>query len=367
MTLRMATVCSGIGAPEAAAAGLGIETVWQSEIEAFPAAVLAKRYPGVPNLGDMCGICGGRWRDGIDLLVGGTPCQAFSIAGLRGGLDDPRGKLTLKFVELCNALAPDFVLWENVRGVLSSRDNAFGHFLGALAGENGPLLPPGSWWPDAGCVVGPKRKLAWRVLDAQYFGLAQRRRRVFVVGCPRNGADPCEVLFERQGVQWHSPPLRPAGPGIAPGIVSCLGASGRGFARVGEPRGQDPLIVCGGGGVSVPVDLSPTLNACQSRSGRLDASSEAFVVMPEVAGTLDCDDHVSGRTRTFIPGPGLSVRRLTPTECERLMGFPDGYTAIPWSGRPAEECPDGPRYMALGNSMAVPVVRWIFERIIGAA
>lgn len=119
--------------------------------------------------------------------------------------------------------------------------------------------------------------------------------------------------------------------------------------------------------MSVPVDLSPTLNACQSRSGRLDASSEAFVVMPEVAGTLDCDDHVSGRTRTFIPGPGLSVRRLTPTECERLMGFPDGYTAIPWSGRPAEECPDGPRYMALGNSMAVPVVRWIFERIIGAA
>lgn len=336
--LRMATVCSGIGAPEAAAAGLGIETVWQSEIEAFPAAVLAKRYPGVPNLGDMYGICGGRWRDDIDILAGGTPCQAFSVAGLRGGLDDPRGKLTLKFVELCNAIAPRFVLWENVRGVLSSRDNAFGHFLGALAGENGPLLPPGSWWPDAGCVVGPKRKLAWRVLDAQYFGLAQRRRRVFVVGCPRNGADPCEILFEPQGVQRYSPPLRPAGPGIAPDVAPCLGASGRGFARVGEPRGQDPLIVYGGGNTSGPIDLCPSLTAC---SGRIDFDPEAFV-----------------------SDVGDAVRRLTPTECERLMGFPDGYTAISWNGRPAEECPDGPRYIALGNSMAVPVVRWILERII---
>lgn len=113
----------------------------------------------------------------------------------------------------------------------------------------------------------------------------------------------------------------------------------------------------------VPVDLSTTLNACQSRSGRLDASSEAFVVVPEVAKTLVCDGHVSGRTTTFL-GSGSSVRRLTPTECERLMGFPDGYAAIPWNGRPAEECPDGPRYMALGNSMAVPVVRWILERIV---
>lgn len=238
---RMATVCSGIGAPEAAAAGLGIETVWQSEIGPFPAAVLAERYPGVPNLGDMCGIDGGRWRDDIDIFVGGTPCQAFSVAGLRGGLDDPRGKLTLKFVELCNAIAPRFVLWENVRGVLSSRDNAFGHFLGALAGENGPLLPPGRWWSDAGCVVGPKRKLAWRVLDAQYFGLAQRRRRVFVVGCPRNGADPCEVLFERQGVQRSFSAAPPGGAGHCPRYCAVPWSEWPGFCPGRRAPGTGPV------------------------------------------------------------------------------------------------------------------------------
>lgn len=207
--LSYGSVCSGIEAASIAWEPLGMRPAWFSEIEPFPCAVLAERWPEVPNLGDMTKIAASIAANEVaapDLLVGGTPCQAFSIAGLRNGLADKRGQLTLSYVELANAIddkrrergeEETIIVWENVPGVLSSKDkdNAFGCFLAGLAGESSELQPSGGKWTHAGCVSGPERVIAWRVLDAQFFGVAQRRRRVFVVASARKGFDPAEVLL----------------------------------------------------------------------------------------------------------------------------------------------------------------------------
>ncbi|WP_324731017.1 DNA cytosine methyltransferase [Pseudomonas paeninsulae] len=302
------SVCSGIEAATVAWHPLGMRAQWLAEIEAFPSAVLAHHYPDTPNLGDMTLLAGKVLSRAIaapDILVGGTPCQAFSVAGMRSGLLDPRGALTIKYVELADAVdhvraingqPPAVVVWENVPGVLSDRGNAFGCFLGALAGEDSELLPPGKRWADAGCVYGSKRAIAWRILDAQYFGLAQRRRRVFVVASARAGFDPAAVLFEREGMRRDCAPGRPTEP-----------------------------------------SLHPTLTA--QGGGALD-DREAYVLEPR------------------------GVRRTTCVEWERCQGFPDDYTLIPWRNKPATDCPDGPRYKAIGNSKAVPVVRWIGRRLL---
>lgn len=227
--MRYLSLCSGIEAATVAWRSLGWEAVAFSEIEPFPCAVLAHHYPDVTNLGDMTCIDGTQFTGLVDVLVAGTPCQPFSVAGLREGLSDSRGNLTLKFVELANAIKPSVaVVWENVPGVLSMRDNAFGCFLAGLAGSDGPLVParPGRW-PDAGLVFGPLRAIAWRVLDAQYFGLAQRRRRVFVVACPRNGLNPAEILFEFDGVRRDTPPRREARTDIAETLEARTGRSRR--------------------------------------------------------------------------------------------------------------------------------------------
>ena len=473
--LRMATICSGIGAPEVASIGLPYEHVFMAEIEAFPSAVLAHHWPEVPNLGDMTRIDGESYCGQVDILVGGTPCQAFSVAGKRESLNDERGNLTLKFVELCDAINPAYVVWENVPGVLSTKDNALGCFLGALSGNDGELFPAGDGWSNAGCVIGPRRKLAWRILDAQYFGLAQRRRRVFVVACPRDGADPCEILFEREGVQRHSAPSREKGKGFT-GVAGTLSANHGGLdrpagnaneldfcvpvanylrAKANDPhRGdtgnyipvcmahgqgnaeivsdgspsltcnheapiafhptQDPIhsadgschaLGCGsGGGQSTHAvafhenqraeltvnDTVGSLKVCGGKPGqgypavaynvfggnkRKDRPEGGFYVEenPDASKAMDA---ASGLNPTCSQGGTccvdfsrthpMAVRRLTPVECERLQGFPDSYTAIPWRNKPAEDCPDGPRYKALGNSMAVPVMRWILRRIADA-
>ncbi len=301
------SVCSGIEAATQAWHPLGMKAAWFAEIEPFPSAVLAHHYPAVPNHGDMTKLAVLVLAGKIpapDVLVGGTPCQAFSVAGMREGLTDPRGALTIKYVELADAVdyvraingkPANVIVWENVPGVLSDKGNAFGCFLGALAGEDCEMQPPGKKWQDAGCVYGPKRTIAWRVLDAQYFGLAQRRRRVFVVASARDRFDPTEVLFEREGARRDSPPGWPA-----------------------------------------KLALHPTLTA--QGGGSLD-DREAYVLEPE------------------------GVRRTSVIEWERCQGFPDNYTQIPWRGKPASECPDGPRYKAVGNSKAVTVVRWIGLRI----
>lgn len=221
--IRYGSVCSGIEAASVAWEPLGWRASWFAEIEPFPSAVLAHHWPKVENLGDMtlirdmvlsCGV------ESPDVLVGGTPCQAFSVAGARKSLDDDRGKLTLEYVRLADAidrqrdaagLRRSILVWENVPGVLNTKDNAFGCFLGALAGEECELQPAGKKWPNAGCVFGPQRAIAWRVLDAQYFGVAQRRRRVFVVASAREGFDPTQILFEREGVRRDIAPSRQTG------------------------------------------------------------------------------------------------------------------------------------------------------------
>ncbi|MGV8246320.1 DNA cytosine methyltransferase [Pseudomonas aeruginosa] len=219
------SVCSGIEAASVAWHVLGFRASWFAEIEPFPSAVLAHRWPAVPNLGDMTKLAREVLLGIIAaplILVGGTPCQDFSVAGMRAGLAGERGALTMKFVELADAIdhvRPDgdecVVVWENVPGVLSDKGNAFGNFLAALVGESEELQPPGGKWKDAGCVYGPKRTAAWRILDAQYFGLAQRRRRVFVIASARAGFDPCEVLFEREGLRRDHPPRRGEGKDLA--------------------------------------------------------------------------------------------------------------------------------------------------------
>lgn len=535
--LTYGSVCSGIEAATAAWHPLGMEPVWFAEIEPFPSAVLAHHYPRTPNLGDMTKLAALVLAGKIeapDVLVGGTPCQAFSVAGMRQGMLDPRGALTIKYVELADAVdhvrtsrnQPESVIvWENVPGVLSDRGNAFGCFLGALAGEDCELQPPGKRWQDAGCVYGPKRTIAWRILDAQYFGLAQRRRRVFVVASARAGFDPIEVLFEREGMRRDTAPRRGEGQdvtGTAPfgpalqcgcgnvfpeelghfGCPNCEGDEGPGVTMFGG------IPAFGGHSLTGSVERSATLTA---KDTRLDMESETFFVQPDLAGTLrstdggadvdhgmanhliagtlqangkaagsatsqdaeqgllvvhgtqdpvvsdslafalgrnsgqenvlafSCKDHgadagyiaptlramghgaihanAGGQVAVCVTGDvthtlkadgfdgsedgtgrgqpivaeisptlragnmrnnsnpttesemlvgGSSVRRLTPRECERLQGFPDDYTRIPWRGRVLGLCPDGPRYKAIGNSKAVPVVRWIGMRILEA-
>jgi DNA (cytosine-5)-methyltransferase 1 len=516
--MRFGSVCSGIEAASVAWHPLGWKAAWLSEIEPFPCAVLAHHYPDVPNLGDMTTlperILSGEV-EAPDLFCGGTPCQAFSVAGLRNSLDDARGNLSLTFVGIANAIdhvrsvrsdAPGIIFWENVPGVLSTKDNAFGCFLGALAGEDDPIIPSGEKWTNAGCVYGPQRTVAWRVLDAQYFGVAQRRRRVFVVASARDDFDPAAVLFEFDGMRRDSAPSRETGKDTAKCLTSRAG-SGGGFdletetpviANTIAARTHDALDVQSG--TFIPCKEWPTISIHPHCIGRapeagpqgkeylLDGSaycmdsrgqpqavvqpigifqdSEFGVAQYDSAGTLRAGripEHqmvmhpitfhptqdpisssevchsigansnataavaqaVSENQRSELrltdftyaitsgggkPGQGypaalvpahqyiggvdyennahtmdqptgpllkgsptgggrplpaiataMQVRRLTPVECERLQGFPDGYTNIPWRKKP--EAPDGPRYKALGNSWAVPNVHWIGKRI----
>ena len=434
--MRFGSVCSGIEAASVAFEPLGWSAAWLAEIEPFPSAVLAHHYPDVPNLGDMTAIPRRVLAGEIeapDMLCGGTPCQAFSVAGLRESLSDERGNLTLTFVEIADAIdhvrgrrgdEPAIILWENVPGVLSTKDNAFGCFLAGLAGEDDALQPPGGKWANAGAVYGPARAIAWRTLDAQYFGLAQRRRRVFVVASARDGFDPATVLFEWDGLRRDSAPSREARQ-VAP-TIPARSTAGGGLGTDFDCDGGTICVATGQAGAEIGADMAPTLNcnheapyvahslrgegfdASEDGTGRgtplvpvafhhnaqaaqlptadrdtsisdsLTCSQQAAValafkpgqseaagatfVTKEYAPTLQAQNNGSTATPAVMT-PAMQVRRLTPRECERLQGFPDDYTAIPWRNKPAADCPDGPRYKALGNSWAVPVVHWIGRRI----
>jgi DNA (cytosine-5)-methyltransferase 1 len=300
--MRYLSVCSGIEAATVAWHPLGWEPAGFSEIEKFPSQVLAHHYPDVPNLGDMTNYK--EWDIGtIDLLVGGTPCQSFSVAGLRKGMADPRGNLALVYCGILDHFRPKWFVWENVPGVLSSgggRD--FGSFLGALAEL--------------------RYGFAYRVLDAQWFGVAQRRRRVFVVGRLGNWRSAAAVLFERQSLCRDLAPSRETWQKVAPTVVQ-----GPPYSRTGNER-----VEC-----------------------------DAIVPVADPAYCPETTCHDFSRADGFnMVAQAMAVRRLTPTECERLQGFPDGYTDIQPNGK---QTPDGPRYKALGNSMAVPVMHWIGKRI----
>lgn len=477
--LAYGSVCSGIEAVSLAWQPLGFTPAWFAEIDPFPCAVLSHHYPDVPNLGDMTQIAKrirARTVPAPDILVGGTPCQSFSIAGDRRGLDDPRGALTLSFVEIANALdqirlknhtPPTTLIWENVPGVLSDRSNAFGCFLAALAGESRPLQPPGPKWTHAGCVSGPRRRIAWRVLDAQYFGVAQRRRRVFLVASGRDDLDPAQILFESDGLPRHPAQNRAPwqntagsaasdasvpsdytarsayeqlaltvgfGGGNTSGpidVAACLLAApgskhdfdvetflvqslaghisptldtangGKGSSEDGTGKGVPIVAVCalpalafaqnsrnelrwesghgqlcgalstGGGkaGQGQPVVLSLTWN------GRLDdiaahSVSDTAMTLRTARSSNDKVCFIADSLEAhflYTPNPSddaawwpWHVRRLMPVECERLQGMPDDYTLVPYRGKPAA---DAPRYKAIGNSMAVPCMAWIGERL----
>jgi DNA (cytosine-5)-methyltransferase 1 len=318
------SVCSGIEAATVAWHQMGWSPIAFSEIEPFPSAVLTHHYPDVPNVGDMTKYK--EWNFGpktVDLLVGGTPCQSFSVAGLRKGLEDPRGNLALIYCGILDWFRPQWFVWENVPGVLSSSGGRdFGSFLGALA-ELG-------------------YGFAYRVLDAQYFGVAQRRRRVFVVGYLGDWRPAAEVLFERESLRGDPAPSRETRKATAVSAARCFDRQSSG------EYGTAPVAsTISARDYKSPSDLiqpitAPTLTASNDPS-RSPQSSE---VTNQVAAVLQAS---------------MAVRRLTPVECERLQGFPDNYTNIPW--RKSDESPDGPRYKALGNSMAVPVMGWIGNRI----
>jgi len=370
--IAFGSVCSGIEAASVAWHPLGWRAAWLAEIEPFPAAVLAHHYPSVPNLGDMTKlpklVLTGKVA-APDVLVGGTPCQAFSVAGMREGLNDPRGQLTIKFVELADAIDhvraargddPAIIAWENVPGVLSDRGNAFGCFLGALSGEDCELQPAGGKWSNAGCVFGPKRAVAWRVLDAQYFGVAQRRRRVFVVASARAGFNPAQVLFEFDGLRRDSAPSRGARTAVAAltanGVgtrgaddnqgqavaVSLRGRDGGATAELGDDVGNC-LRASGGGGdkahvlapVCVTGEITHTLKA-EGFDGSEDGAGRGQPIVAFAQNTrnevrlVNGDGSIvgalaaqPGMKQTSYVQHDMAVRRLTPRECERLQGFPD--------------------------------------------
>ncbi|OOF85084.1 DNA cytosine methyltransferase [Rodentibacter ratti] len=413
------SICSGIEAASVAWKGLG-EPLWFSEIEPFPCAVLAHHYPDIPNLGDMTTLPEkilNREIPAPDVLVGGTPCQAFSIAGKRESLNDDRGNLTLALIHILEAIdyvrfndrkAPCVLVWENVPGVLSTKDNAFGHFLAGLAQETEPLQPTGKRWTNAGYVHG-KRTITWRILDAQHFGVAQRRKRVFVVASA-GARSVAQILIEQKGVSGNIEPGRKTEQGITAYVAGSFGTycksdvGGTVRANGGDLGGgsetfivhgtQDPIISqttahCLGRNngqenvlfdiahrsdvVRVQKNTTPTLTARMGTGGNnipcIALAGNTIGRQPQNGGNgNEFDESGVSYTLTSTDVHAVAnntiVRKLTPIECERLQGFPDNYTKIPYRNKSAEECPDSPRYKAIGNSMAVPVIRWIGKRLV---
>jgi DNA (cytosine-5)-methyltransferase 1 len=448
--MRYISLFSGIEAASVAFDPLGWEPICFAEIDPFASAVLKERFPHIRNVGDVTShewtAYGGR----CDLVIGGPPCQAFSIAGKRLSLADDRGNLSLAYVKAVDAIDPVWCITENVPGWLSTADNAFGCFLAAMVGADAALVPSrGQCWTDAGVVAGPRRTAAWRVCDAQYFGVPQRRRRVFVVAVRGAGNWACAeaIIPLRESLCGNHPPGREEGQRVArpvasspeggsgysndantadnliaapanSGIAGTLDAnyakgpgeragvertmvlahafnntaenliaassSGAGYWRegLGTLTARDwrdgeaaGLIAYGGNNTSGPIDVATAVNAHGGPHGRLDFESETFVVPPFMARssrggaqTLSPGFQTDGHIVTHAPTAPRStqgnapfvVRRLTVEECEALQGLPRGYTNIEYRGKPAA---DGPRYGAIGNSMAVPVIRWLGRRI----
>ena len=437
--MRYGSVCSGMEAASVAWHPLGWTPAFFSEIEPFPCAILSTRFPHTPNHGSLTEYKSWPVEPGaIDLLVGGTPCQSFSVAGLRKGLEDPRGNLALVFLGLADKLKPRWIVWENVPGVLSSNGGRdLGSFLGAL--------------------VQLGYGFAYRVLDAQHFGVPQRRRRIILVACLGDWRAPAEVLLEPDCVRRDIKKGRAKGQGSAAGVESGVGADHpegcwwdggqvsqtldavlqkgqtmpekNRFPAVLQPKpvvidraafnqGQnaqyephieetevmDSLVARGPHAVGQPIPYRKSKRACSTTDNETGVEADASntlnnfdlgdtrtthaVVEPVIPIHDQATRHAGKRgdkqdgkgNGLGIGKPGdpmntltrgdhhavataMAVRRLTPVECERLQGFPDNWSRISWKGKPEDQCPDGPRYKACGNSMAVPVMRWIGERI----
>lgn len=333
------SVCSGIEAASFTLKPMGVNPLWLSEIADYPARFLAAKYPDCKNLGDMNGIADMLSNGQIpvpDLLVGGTPCQAFSLAGWRNGVNDERGQLTLKYIDIIDAIdakkaekgeGRSVFFWENVEGALTDKTNAFGCFLAGLAGLENPVEV--GKFKSAGVLYGSKRNIAWRVLDAKYFGVPQQRKRVYVLG---GGTDfhPENVLFEMGGL-FEDPYKSNESQKRMPSL----------FASEEKPSACQDVIKI----------LRKEINGHDIEVFRCytDCLYAAY-------GTKWNGNAAAFNGSLYVSQDGR-LRRLTPIECERLMGFPDDYTAI---ANPRLTN----RYQATGNSWAVPVIRWIMSRLL---
>lgn len=470
--MKYASVCSGVEAATLAWMPLGWEAAWFSEIEPFPCAVLKERFPNVQNLGDMTKIKVERMENGdqkftgadgtvvvpvgIDLLIGGTPCQDASVAGKRKGLiEGTRSRLAFDFTRIAYESRAKYVVWENVPGCFSlngGRD--FAAFLSSLVGWD--VAVPAGGWKSGGIVRNATNEnfgLAWRVLDAQYVrvdgfprAIPQRRRRIILVGCFGDWERAASICFDCEGLSWDTPPKRIKEKGFTADLGSGSPVSGKSFRSSSHGEFVEDKIAgtiklnsasCGNSSATLTLsigngqanslktepELSQTLNAMHDQQvifcvhgsqdpisntdhanavNRNNGLENCVCQYGEVAGTLEarhdsspCADRGMNVVAAFENHPNDSrvtelkdgvfqqltarngtgggnlplvlknaiVRRLMPIECERLMGFPDNWTRIPWRGKPAEHCPDGPRYKACGNSMCVNVMRWIGMRI----
>ena len=344
-------MCSGIECATLGWKHLGWEPVAFSEIEPFQSQLLRTYYPDVPNLGDMSRINGKDFEGKVDVLVGGTPCQSYSIMGKRGSLNDPRGQLSLIFSELIHEINPRVVVWENVPGCLFAKGNPFGHILAGFIGSKHPVESgrPKGTWPRCGMVVGPKRSAAWRVLNSQYFGVPQRRNRVYLVSF-RTGdrINPGAVLFEPQvlsgsvetprGAQTEPPCSRSSHDRIEKAIA---------FGK------QYGITLADSGDVTPP--LTVTNNPFVYVLATANRGANGLNISKDTSYTLGTDCAVG-----IMENQSNRIRKLTPLECERLQGLPDNYTGIEFKGRIAS---DTQRYKAIGNGMAVPCIKWVGERI----
>lgn len=349
--MKYLSVCSGIEAASVAWAPLGFGAVGYSEIDRFPSELLKHRYPNITNYGDMKSYKEWDIEPGsVDIMVGGTPCQSFSIAGMRKGLADERGGLALVYLQMALYLRPTWLVWENVPGVLlADRGRSFGTFLGAMA-ELG-------------------YGFSYRVLDAQYFGVPQRRRRVFVVGHLGDWRRAVAVLFERASLSRHTQESNKSRQGYTGAAEQCVAGtvSSKWAKGSGGPSGDECQNLIAIYENHANDSRITEVNVCPTLSSRMGTGGNNI---PLTAQTLTAPWHKSGGTcagsnhgmiNPIINDTCSSVRKLTPTECERLQGFPDGYTDIPWRGQ--LHSPDSLRYKAIGNSMAVPVMKWIGQRI----
>ena len=468
--MRYLSLFSGIEACSVAWAPLGWECVAVAEIEPWPSRALAHHYPDVPNLGDVTKVTEAQIAalGRIDVVVFGSPCQDLSVAGKRKGLDGARSGLFFTAMQIvgwarqwCDCR---FALWENVPGAFSSnKGRDFAAVVDAMAGLEGTGVPPKGWGTE-GCALGSEAMVEWSTLDAQWFGVAQRRRRVFALADFGDWRNRPPILLEPESVRGDTAPSREAGQDITHSVAPCLTSSGRGVERTGDTRGQDPVIAVsvalrgreGGGTAELGGNVAGTLRASGGGGDKphvltglqrpvLSASTGDVSHLPAIAfnsnaqpDEMKFDEHVSAPLtcsqysavaigcdtyngsltgdvaatlgtqsgdglssgpsvlqpgavaigfdilgtpasevaratevhtplRARVPGQlenstvtmvasGMRVRRLTPVECEKLQGFEPGYTAIP-------KAKDGPRYKALGNSMAVPVMRWIGRSI----
>jgi DNA (cytosine-5)-methyltransferase 1 len=314
--MRYVSICSGIEAASVAWHPLGFEPVMFADIDPFASAVLQCRFPNVPNVGDFTQIGIKHHVENIDLLVGGTPCQAFSTSGDQLGMDDPRGKLSIEFIRLIERIQPRWIVWENVVGVLrNDKGRALGSFLGALGK----------------CGYG----FAYRILDAQHFGVPQRRRRIFVIGY--RGGDwrrAAAVLFEQENLQRDNIPTRNK---LGVNKKAALAKNGSDHTRQIE-NDSDIVSISKFNFFTYKIMEKNIANTLMKNSGSETIGADGCIVIRQ----------------------GNALRRFMPKECERLMGFPPDWTSVMYKGLLAK---DGPRYAALGNSMAVPCMSWLGSRI----